>query len=73
MSLDITYLELSEGDQGSHKFYEVIVEGAEVRIRYGRIGDKCQQQNKTYPTAEKAQAEATKKINKKNAKVMHLR
>ncbi len=68
MSLDITYLELSEGDQGSHKFYEVIVEGAEVRIRYGRIGDKGQQQNKTYPTAEKAQAEATKKINEKKRK-----
>jgi len=62
---NITYLELSEGDQGAHKFYEVIVEGVEVKIRYGRIGDKGQQQTKAYPTAEKAQKEAAKKINEK--------
>lgn len=65
MSEETTYLELSEGDSGSHKFYEVIVAGTEVRIRYGRIGDKGQQQAKTYPSAEKAKAEAGKKINEK--------
>lgn len=33
-----TYLELSEEGGGAHKFYEVVVDGSEVRIRYGRIG-----------------------------------
>jgi len=68
MSTEVTYLELSEGDSGSHKFYEVTVEGAEVKIRYGRIGDQGQQQAKTYPTPDKAKAEATKKINEKRRK-----
>ncbi len=68
MSEQVTYLELSEGDSGSHKFYEVIVRDTEVAIRYGRIGDKGQQQVKTYPTAEKAQAEANKKIAEKQRK-----
>ncbi len=26
------YLELSEGDAGSHKFYEVIIDGAQLSI-----------------------------------------
>lgn len=65
MAEEKTYLELSEGDGVSHKFYEVIVNGTEVAIRYGRIGDRGQSQVKNYPTAEKAKAEATKKINEK--------
>lgn len=65
MSEEKTYLELSEADGVSHKFYEVIVNGTEVSIRYGRIGDRGQTQLKNYPTPEKAKAEATKKINEK--------
>lgn len=65
MTQEKTYLELSEADGGSHKFYEVIVDGVEVSIRYGRIGGRGQTQVKTYPTTEKAQADATKKINEK--------
>lgn len=57
------YLELSEGS--SHKFYEVTVNGVEVTIRYGRIGTAGQSSNSTYATPEKAQVEATKKINEK--------
>ncbi|MEI6429139.1 MAG: WGR domain-containing protein [Pseudanabaena sp. ELA607] len=68
MGEEITYLELSEGDSGSHKFYEVIIKDTEVSIRYGRIGDKGQQQTKTYPNAAKAQAEAQKKIAEKQRK-----
>ncbi len=64
MAEEKTYLELSE-TEGSHKFYEAIVNGTEVSIRYGRIGDRGQVQVKSYPTPEKAQAEATKKINEK--------
>lgn len=60
-----TYLELSQEGGGSHKFYEVIVDGTQVQIRYGRIGDKGQQQVKDYPTPAKAQSEAKKKINSK--------
>lgn len=35
-----SYLELSEEGGGSHKFYEVVIEGTTLTIRYGRIGDK---------------------------------
>jgi predicted DNA-binding WGR domain protein len=65
MSEEKTYLELSENDGGSHKFYEITIIDREVTIRYGRIGDKGQIQTKSYPTPEKAKAEATKKINEK--------
>lgn len=34
----MTYLELSEDGGGAHKFYEVLVNGTEVTINYGRIG-----------------------------------
>lgn len=63
-----TYLELSEDGGGSHKFYEVIVDGCEMRIRYGRIGDQGRLQAKTFATPEKAKAEAQKKIKSKMKK-----
>lgn len=62
------YLELSEGDSGSHKFYEVLIEGAVLTVRYGRIGDKGQTQVKDLVTPEKAQAEAKKKLAEKTKK-----
>jgi len=65
MAEEKTYLELSETDGSSHKFYEVIVKESQVTIRYGRIGDSGQTQTKTYPTPDKAIADATKKINEK--------
>lgn len=65
MAEEKVYLELSEADGGSHKFYEVIIKDSELTIRYGRIGDTGQTQTKTYPSPEKAKAEATKKINEK--------
>ncbi|BAY30953.1 WGR domain-containing protein [Nostoc carneum NIES-2107] len=68
MAEEKTYLELSEADGGSHKFYEVIIKDTEVTIRYGRIGDSGQTQTKTYPTPDKAKAEANKKIKEKLAK-----
>jgi predicted DNA-binding WGR domain protein len=60
-----TYLELSEDDGGSHKFYEVSVADTHVTIRYGRIGDTGQTKVNSFATPEKAQADATKKINEK--------
>ena len=68
MSEERTYLELSEEGGGSHKFYEAIVNGTDVTIRYGRIGDRGRTQTKTYPTPEKAKAEADKKIREKRRK-----
>ena len=68
MAEEKIYLELSEDDGGSHKFYEVIIEETKVSIRYGRIGDKGRTQVKEYPTAEKAKADADKKIREKKRK-----
>ncbi|MYW00956.1 WGR domain-containing protein [Streptomyces sp. SID3343] len=62
MSETRTYLELSEDDGGAHKYYEVVVDGADVTITYGRIGAKGRADTTTYPTAEKAVADAKKKI-----------
>lgn len=64
MSEERTYLELSE-ESGSHKFYEVVVRGCELSIRYGRIGDQGQLKVTTFPTEDKARAEAQKKIGEK--------
>ncbi|MCI0486937.1 MAG: WGR domain-containing protein [Blastocatellia bacterium] len=66
MAEETTYLELSEGS--SHKFYEVKVNGAEVSIRFGRIGDAGQTSTASYESHEKAKAEAAKKINQKMKK-----
>jgi predicted DNA-binding WGR domain protein len=68
MSETKTYLELSEEEGASHKFYEVVVNGNDVTIRFGRIGDSGQSKTTTYPTPEKALAEATKKLKEKRKK-----
>lgn len=65
MAEERTYLELSEDEGVAHKFYEVVVNGAELKIRYGRIGNAGQTQEKTLATPEKAKAEAEKKIKAK--------
>ncbi len=62
-----TYLELSE-DAGSHKFYEVLVDGKTLTIRYGRIGDAGQSKVSECASPEKARAEAAKKIAEKTKK-----
>lgn len=61
-----TYLERSEGQE--HKFYEVTVDGADLTIRYGRIGTDGQTQRKTLPDSAQAQAEADKKLAEKRKK-----
>ncbi len=65
MSNEKIYLELSEDDGVSHKFYEVTINGNDVTIRYGRIGTDGRASTKNYPTPEKANAEAQKKIKAK--------
>lgn len=59
------YLELSEDDGVSHKFYEVTVDGIKVTTCYGRIGTEGRKEEKNYPTPEKALAEAEKKVKEK--------
>nr|WP_202446974.1 WGR domain-containing protein [Streptomyces sp. SID5468] len=58
-------MELSENGGGAHKFYEVTVEGVAVTVRYGRIGAAGQVQRSTFPSEQKAQAAAAKKIGEK--------
>jgi outer membrane protein assembly factor BamB len=68
MAAETTYLELSEDGGGSHKFYEVTVDGATVTVRFGRIGDAGQTKAEAHPTPEKARASAQKKIAEKRKK-----
>lgn len=63
-----TYLELSEDEGVSHKFYEVIVDGTTMTIRYGRIGTDGQKSSKSFASEEKALKEAEKKIKSKKRK-----
>jgi predicted DNA-binding WGR domain protein len=65
MTQGTTYLELSEDSGSAHKFYEVTVTGTVVDIRYGRIGTDGARQTSTFPTAQKAEAAAAKKIGEK--------
>ena len=60
-----TYLELSEADGGSHKFYEVTVAGSSVTTRYGRIGDPGQSKTVKYKNPAEADAEAQKALSGK--------
>ena len=68
MSEQRTYLEYSEEGGGSHKFYEVVVAGKKVTIRYGRIGEPGQTSTKTYGSAEEAAREALKQAQAKRKK-----
>jgi predicted DNA-binding WGR domain protein len=65
MTQGTTYLELSEDGDGAHKFYEITVAGTTVDVRYGRIGADGTRQTTTFPTTEKAEAAAAKKIGEK--------
>ncbi|MFC4425937.1 WGR domain-containing protein [Deinococcus navajonensis] len=66
--MERTYLEYSDPNGAEHKFYEVTVDGAELTIRYGRIGTDGQKQVKTCAGPDKAQAEAAKKLTEKRRK-----
>ena len=55
-------------DAKSHKFWNVAVDGASFTVTYGKIGTAGQSQTKTFPTPEKAQAEADKLVREKTGK-----
>jgi predicted DNA-binding WGR domain protein len=58
-----------EFKQGSsYKFWEIHVEGTAYTARYGKVGTEGQTQSKSFATADKAAAEAEKKIREKVGK-----
>lgn len=55
-------------DAKSHKFWAIDVQGSSFTVTYGKVGTAGQSQTKTFPSAEKAQAEADKLIREKTGK-----
>ncbi|NVB42435.1 WGR domain-containing protein [Pseudenhygromyxa sp. WMMC2535] len=55
-------------DARSYKFWEINVEGSSFTVRYGKVGTDGVTQTKSYPSDEKAAAEAEKKIRQKTSK-----
>ena len=64
------YLELSEEEASgtSHKFYEVVVEGLTVTIKYGRIGTDGTASSQTFSSPDEANKFALKKVGEKKRK-----
>jgi uncharacterized protein (TIGR02996 family) len=55
-------------DAKSHKFWTIDVSGSSFTVTYGKVGTAGQTQTKTFPTPEKAQAEADKLVREKTGK-----
>lgn len=55
-------------DARSYKFWEIEIEGTSFTVRYGKVGTEGVTQSKAYPNADKATAEAEKKIREKTSK-----
>lgn len=55
-------------DAKSHKFWTVDIQGTSFTVTYGKIGTAGQSQTKSFPTPEKAQAEADKLVREKTGK-----
>jgi predicted DNA-binding WGR domain protein len=55
-------------EDGSNKFWEVAVQGAELTVRFGRVGTKGQTQTKAFASADAALREQDKLIRSKQAK-----
>ena len=55
-------------DAKSHKFWNVGVTGNELTVTYGKVGTAGQTLTKTFPSPEKAQAEADKLVREKTGK-----
>ncbi|WP_067574270.1 WGR domain-containing protein [Nocardia acidivorans] len=62
---ETTYLELSHDSGSAHKFYEVVVAGTQVTIRYGRIGESGQVKVSSFASVDKARAAAARKVGEK--------
>ncbi|MDR2870867.1 MAG: WGR domain-containing protein, partial [Deferribacteraceae bacterium] len=57
------YLEFEEG--GSHKFWQITLDGESFTVQYGKVGTAGQTQTKTFADAATAEKEATKLLNSK--------
>ncbi|MBC7921473.1 MAG: WGR domain-containing protein [Ferruginibacter sp.] len=68
MPTEKTYLELSEDDGASHKFYEVATDATTVTIRYGRIGTDGAVQTQQFGSEDEARKFAAKKLKEKSSK-----
>lgn len=68
MTADVTYLEFSDPDVNSHKFYEVALEQETVTIRYGRINTAGRSQVTQYDTPDQARSVADRKIHEQQRK-----
>lgn len=55
-------------DAKSHKFWNIDVSGSSFTVTYGKVGTAGQTQTKSFPTPEKAQAEADKLVREKTGK-----
>src|ERR671922_1852593 len=55
-------------DAKSHKFWNIDLKGKSFTVNYGKVGTAGQSQTKSFPTPEKAQAEADKLIREKTGK-----
>jgi uncharacterized protein (TIGR02996 family) len=55
-------------DAKSHKFWTIDVEGDGFTVTYGKVGTAGQTQTKSFPSPEKAQAEADKLVREKTGK-----
>jgi uncharacterized protein (TIGR02996 family) len=55
-------------DAKSHKFWTIDVSGSSFTVTYGKVGTAGQAQTKSFPSAEKAQAEAEKLVREKTGK-----
>jgi uncharacterized protein (TIGR02996 family) len=55
-------------DAKSHKFWAIDLKGSSFTVTFGKVGSAGQSQIKTFPTAERAKAEAEKLIKEKTGK-----
>ena len=65
-SIQFDRYEFSQGT--SHKFWEICVDGTDVIVQFGRIGNKPQIRTKPFATAEEAKKEKEKMVEKKLGK-----
>jgi predicted DNA-binding WGR domain protein len=63
-----TYLELSEGGSGAHKFYEIALDDTRVTIRFGRIGTAGRADMHSFSTPAEAERFYQDKIKEKTKK-----
>lgn len=65
---DIHHVYLVSRSKSGGKFWELEVEGKEMRTRYGKLGQEKSWSSKTFDSHEKAMAEGEKKANAKRRK-----